>query len=328
MQTILVSQTNPEAFSSLQEAILSIDDSHQEKIRILIEPGIYEEKVFIRKENIEIVGSGREKTIFRYGDGARKPRPDGEGEYGTFNTAVIMFAGKDITVKDLTIESTAGPGDVAGQALAIYVSADRCSFHHCNFLGWQDTVFVGLTGSKPMLPDFFTESSVNIIHKAARSYFYDCFISGDVDFIFGPNVAFFEKCEIFSRKRQSEANSYITAANTPIDQEFGLVFSDCKLTGDAAQESVYLGRPWRDFAKTAFLNCHMGAHIIPEGWGNWGKIKAEAVCSYIEHNNNGPGANTEKRVPFSKQITNPALSEYFSKENVLMGEDEWNPSAE
>ena len=129
MQTILVSQTNPEAFSSLQEAILSIDDSHQEKIRILIEPGIYEEKVFIRKENIEIVGSGREKTIFRYGDGARKPRPDGEGEYGTFNTAVIMFAGKDITVKDLTIESTAGPGDVAGQALAIYVSADRCSFH-------------------------------------------------------------------------------------------------------------------------------------------------------------------------------------------------------
>lgn len=328
MQTILVSQTNPEAFSSLQEAILSIDDSHQEKIRILIEPGIYEEKVFIRKENIEIVGSGREKTIFRYGDGARKPRPDGEGEYGTFNTAVIMFAGRDITVKDLTIESTAGPGDVAGQALAIYVSADRCSFHHCNFLGWQDTVFVGLTGSKPMLPDFFTESSVNIIHKAARSYFYDCFISGDVDFIFGPNVAFFEKCEIFSRKRQSEANSYITAANTPIDQEFGLVFSDCKLTGDAAQESVYLGRPWRDFAKTAFLNCHMGAHIIPEGWGNWGKIKAEAVCSYIEHNNNGPGANTEKRVPFSKQITNPALSEYFSKENVLMGEDEWNPSAE
>ncbi|MBO5337575.1 MAG: pectin methylesterase [Lachnospiraceae bacterium] len=328
MQTILVSQTNPEAFSSLQEAILSIDDSHQEKIRIFIEPGIYEEKVFIRKENIEIVGSGREKTIFRYGDGARKPRPDGEGEYGTFNTAVIMFAGKDITVKDLTIESTAGPGDVAGQALAIYVSADRCSFHHCNFLGWQDTVFVGLTGSKPMLPDFFTESSVNIHHKAARSYFYDCFISGDVDFIFGPNVAFFEKCEIFSRKRQSEANSYITAANTPIDQEFGLVFSDCKLTGDAAQESVYLGRPWRDFAKTAFLNCHMGAHIIPEGWGNWGKIKAEAVCSYIEHNNNGPGANTEKRVPFSKQITNPALSEYFSKENVLMGEDEWNPSAE
>lgn len=328
MQTILVSKTNPKAFSTLQEAVLSIDDSHQEKIRILIEPGIYEEKVFIRKENIEIVGSGRDNTIFRYGDGARKPRPDGEGEYGTFNTAVILFAGSDITVKDLTVESTAGSGDVAGQALAIYVAADRCSFYHCNFLGWQDTVFMGLTGSRPMHPDFFTQSTVNINHEAARNYFYDCFISGDVDYIFGPNIAFFEKCEIFSRKRQSEAESYITAANTPAGQEFGLVFSECTLTGDGDEASVYLGRPWRDFAKTAFINCHMSSQIKPEGWGNWNKIKAEACCSYIEYNNNGPGACTAKRVPFSRQLTNPATSDYFSKENVLMGEDNWNPIPE
>lgn len=325
MQTIIVSKTNPDAFSSLQEAVLSIDDSHTDKIRILVEPGIYEEKVFIRKENIEIVGSGRENTIFRYGDGARKLRPDGDGEYGTFNTAVILFAGKDITVRNLTVESTAGPGDVAGQALAIYVAADRCSFYHCAFLGWQDTVFTGLTGSKPMYPDFFTESNVNIVHKTARNYFYDCFISGDVDFIFGPNVAYYDNCEIFSRKRQSESHSYITAANTPIDQEYGLVFSECKLTGDADTASVYLGRPWRDFAKTVFLNCHMGNHICPEGWGNWGKVKAEAVCSYIEYNNDGPGASTDKRAPFSKQLTNPALTEYFSKENVLAGEDNWLP---
>lgn len=326
MQTIIVSKTNPNAFSTLQEAVLSIDDNHQETVRIFIEPGIYEEKVFIRKENIEIVGSGRDNTIFRYGDGARKPRPDGEGEYGTFNTAVIMFAGKDITVRDLTVESTAGPGDVAGQALAIYVAADRCSFYHCNFTGWQDTIFSGLTGSNLMLPEFFTNSAVNMIHKTARNYFYDCFISGDVDFIFGPNVVFFDKCEIFSRKRKSEACSYITAANTPIDQEYGLVFSECRLTGDADTASVYLGRPWRDFAKTVFLNCHMDKHIIPEGWGNWGKVKAEAVCSYIEYNNDGPGAATEKRVPFSKQLTNPALTEYFSKESVLAGEDHWNPT--
>lgn len=325
METILVSKTKPAAFSSLQAAVNSIDDSHKETIRIFIEPGIYEEKVFVRKENIEIVGSGREQTIFRYGDGARKPRPDGNGEYGTFNTAVIMLAGSDIMVKDLTIENTAGPGHIAGQALAVYVAADRCSFYHCSFIGWQDTVFTGLTGSNPMLPDFFTSSTVNIIHKTARNYFYDCFISGDVDYIFGPNIAFFEKCEIFSRKRESEAESYITAANTPAEQEFGLVFSKCRLTGDGDNGSVYLGRPWRDFAKTAFLNCYMDTQICPEGWGNWGKIKAEAVCNYIEHNNSGPGANSGKRASFSKQITNPELTNYFSKENVLMGEDGWNP---
>ena len=325
MQTILVSKTNPNAFPTLQEAVLSIDDSRTETVRIQIEPGIYEEKVFIRKENIEIVGSGRDNTIFRYGDGARKPRPDGEGEYGTFNTAVWLVAGKDITVRDLTVENTAGPGSIAGQAIALYVAADRCSFYHCNFLGFQDTVFMGLTGSKPMRPDYFLNSSVNIEYEAARNYFFDCYINGDVDFIFGPSIGYFEKCEIHSRKRESEANSYITAANTPAGQEFGLIFFDCSLTGDGTASSTYLGRPWRDFAKTAFVNCFMDAHIIPEGWGNWGKIKAEAVCCYIEHNNNGPGAQPDKRVPFSKQITNPELVNYFSRENVLKGEDDWNP---
>lgn len=325
MQTIYVSKTNPNAFSSLQEAILSIDDNHQETIRIMIEPGIYEEKVFIRKERIEIVGSGRDQTIFRYGDGARKPRPDGNGEYGTFNTAVMMLAGSDITVKNLTVENTAGPGAIAGQALAIYVAADRCSFYHCDFLGWQDTIFLGLTGSNPMLPDYFTESSVNIIHELPRNYFYDCFINGDVDYIFGSNVGYFDNCEIFTRKRESEAKSFITAANTPAGQEFGLVFSNCRLTGDANNNSVYLGRPWRDFAKTAFINCHMDTLIHEEGWGNWGKVRAEAVCSYIEALNVGPGANSGKRVSFSKQLTNPEIAEYFSKENVLHGEDGWMP---
>ena len=325
MQTLYVSKTNPDAFASLQEAILSIDDNHQETIRIMIEPGIYEEKVFIRKENIEIIGSGREQTIFRYGDGARKPRPDGDGEYGTFNTAVMLIAGSDITVKNLTVENTAGPGSTAGQAIAIYVAADRCSFYHCNFLGWQDTVFLGLTGSKPMQPAYFTDSTVNIIHDLPRNYFYDCFINGDVDYIFGSNVGFFENCEIFTRKRESEAESFITAANTPAGQEFGLVFSNCRLTGDGNSNSVFLGRPWRDFAKTAFINCHMDAIIHEAGWGNWNKVKAEAVCSYVEALNVGPGANAGKRVPFSKQLTNPEIVTYFSKENVLQGDDGWRP---
>ncbi len=84
MTTIHVSKNDPSAFSTLQEAILSIDDRHDEAIRIEVAPGIYEEKLFIRKENIEIVGDDPLTTVFRYGDGAKKPRPDASGEYGTF----------------------------------------------------------------------------------------------------------------------------------------------------------------------------------------------------------------------------------------------------
>ena len=328
MQTIYVDKNRPDAFHSLQEAVLAVPDNREETMRICVAPGIYEEKVFIRKENLEIVGEDPETTVFRYGDGARKPRPDGSGEYGTFNTAVILLAGKNLHMENITVENTAGPGYLAGQALALYVAADRCSFHNCRFLGWQDTIFAGEAVTcrmkNLMLPDYFSNSSVPVEYPVLRNYFRDCYISGDVDFIFGPNVVFFDRCEIFSRKRRSEDRAFITAASTPAGQEFGLVFSHCRLTGDSEPESVYLGRPWRDFAKTAFVGCHMDGHICPEGWQNWGKSRAEALCSYVEYDNDGPGARTSARAPFSRQLTNPDLAEYYSRENVLSGEDGWN----
>ena len=236
MTTIHVSKNDPSAFSTLQEAILSIDDRHDEAIRIEVAPGIYEEKLFIRKENIEIVGDDPLTTVFRYGDGAKKPRPDASGEYGTFNTAVIFIAGKDITLRNLTIESTAGPGYLAGQALAVYAAADRLSCYNCRFTGWQDTIFNGdpmtCNMKKLMLPDFFQASEVPIVHKFYRNYFKDCYVCGDVDYIFGPNTAFFDHCEIHSIARVSEGKAYITAASTPAGQEFGLVFSHCRITGE------------------------------------------------------------------------------------------------
>ena len=329
MTTIHVSQNDPAAFHTLQEAVLSIDDSHDEKVRIEVAPGTYEEKVFIRKENIEIVGEDPRTTVFRYGDGAKKPRPDGSGEYGTFNTAVIFIAGKDITLRNLTIESTAGPGYLAGQALAVYAAADRLSFYHCRFLGWQDTIFTGdpmtCNMKKLMLPDFFQRSQVPIEHPFYRNYFRDCYVSGDVDYIFGPNTAFFDHCEIHSVARASEDRAYITAASTPAGQEFGLVFSHCRITGEEP-DSVYLGRPWRDCAKTAFICCELGDHICPEGWQNWGKIRAEVLSDYIEYGNYGPGADCSGRNPMSRCLVNPEAETYFSAANVLDGEDGWMPA--
>lgn len=283
MTTIHVSKNDPSAFSTLQEAILSIDDRHDETIRIEVAPGIYEEKLFIRKENIEIVGDDPLMTVFRYGDGAKKPRPDGSGEYGTFNTAVIFIAGKDITLRNLTIESTAGPGYLAGQALAVYAAADRLSCYNCRFTGWQDTIFNGdpmtCNMKKLMLPDFFQASEVPIVHKFYRNYFKDCYVCGDVDYIFGPNTAFFDHCEIHSIARVSEEKAYITAASTPAGQEFGLIFSHCRITGEEP-DSVYLGRPWRDCAKTAFICCELGIISVPKA-GRTGEKFVQKCCQII-----------------------------------------------
>lgn len=330
MKTIIISHSTYGDYKSIQDAVNSIPDNSSERYRIHIKPGIYEEKIFIRKNNIELFGEAPFTTIIKYGDSAKKLRSDSVTEYGTFNSAAILFAGSDITVKNITIENTAGPGNIAGQALAAYIAADKCSFYNCRFLGYQDTIFAGDCNDSAMknlmLPDFFTDSIVNIKHEVIRNYFHKCYIAGDVDFIFGPNCCYFEECEIFSKKRESEACSFITAASTPASQEYGLVFHDCKITSDDKPASVYLGRPWRNYAKTAFINCRLDAHIHPHGWHNWGKAEAEVLCGYVEYGNSGPGAQSHERASFSKQLTNPEIEKYYAIDRVFSYPDEWIPA--
>jgi pectinesterase len=103
------------------------------------------------------------------------------------------------------------------------------------------------------------------------------------------------------------------------------VFINCKLTGDAPKNSVYLGRPWRDYAQTVFINTEMGAHIKPEGWHNWGKPNAEETSYYAEFGSTGLGATTSQRVPWSHQLTEEKAAKY-TVESVLAGEDNWNPT--
>lgn len=325
---ITVSKLGDGDFKTIEEAILSIPDDHPDTITLNIKPGIYNEKLFIRKSNIKIIGEDPFTTIIRYNDGAKKLRADGS-EYRTSNTFTVLFAGTDIHIENITIENYAGFGENVGQAVAAYIASDRTAFYNCRFLAYQDTIFVGEINEsqleKLMLPDYFKDSTIPIMFPLVRNYFESCYIRGDVDFIFGSNTCFFNRCDIDSCELRSEDTAYITAANTPISQEYGLVFYECNLIGDAKENSVYLGRPWRNYAKTAFIRCNMDAHIKEEGWHNWDKPNAEVTCSYVEYANTGVGSNTKKRASFSKQLTNPGLSEYFNPSNVLCGSDNWRP---
>ncbi|HEY3405214.1 MAG TPA: pectinesterase family protein, partial [Ohtaekwangia sp.] len=117
-------------------------------------------------------------------------------------------------------------------------------------------------------------------------------------------------------------NSYITAASTTEGKSFGYVFLNCTLTANAEATKVYLGRPWRNYAKTVFLNCHLGAHILPEGWHNWSKPDAEKTTFYGEYNSAGPGGDNSKRVSWSHQLT-AEESKAYSAEKILQGTDHW-----
>jgi pectinesterase len=139
----------------------------------------------------------------------------------------------------------------------------------------------------------------------SRQYFTDCYIEGTTDFIFGASTVLFDKCTICSK-----SNSFISAASTPYGKSYGYVFLNCRLIATEGVTKVYLGRPWRDYAKVVFMNCELGAHIVPAGWSNWSGTSRDKTAFYAEFGNTGQGADNSQRVEWSHQLTKSQASEY------------------
>ena len=312
-------------YRSLSEALQTIPLDNTEPVTIYLHEGIYKEKLVIDRPYITIIGEGADKSVITYDHYARMVMPD-QSNRGTFRTQTLLVNTHDFTAKDITIENSSGFGKEVGQAIALYVDGDRNSFYHCKILGSQDTLFTGPLPPSAYQVGGFTGPLEFAPRINGRQYYYQCFIKGDVDFIFGSATAYFEECEIFSYKYDDDPSAsnpdeqkiygYITAASTPEGQEYGYVFDRCRLTGDCPPNSVYLGRPWRNFARTVFIECELGEHIRREGWHDWDKQEARGMVLYGEYLSHGPGANPSGRAEFSKQLTEKE-AEKFKKERIL-----------
>ena len=290
--TIVVSRDGTGNFRTLQEARESARAFMDYTVTIYVKNGVYKEKVIVPSwvENIDIIGEDRDKTIITYDDHANI------NKMGTFRTYTVKVEGSDITFKNLTIENNAAQ---LGQAVALHTEGDRLKFINCRILGNQDTIYTGA--------------------KFTRLYFKDCYIDGTTDFIFGPSTALFEDCIIHSKR-----NSYVTAASTPKEAKYGYVFKHCKLTAEPGVDKVYLGRPWRPYAYTLFIECELGKHIVLAGWHNWGKQSNEETARYMEYKNTGEGANASERVAWSKQLTKKE-AETVTVDAIFRTQSDWNP---
>ena len=290
--TIVVSRDGTGNFRTLQEAIESARAFMDYTVTIYVRNGVYKEKVIVPSwvENIDIIGEDRDKTIITYDDHANI------NKMGTFRTYTVKVEGSDITFKNLTIENNAAQ---LGQAVALHTEGDRLKFINCRILGNQNTIYTGA--------------------KFTRLYFKDCYIDGTTDFIFGPSTALFEDCIIHSKR-----NSYVTAASTPKEAKYGYVFKHCKLTAEPGVDKVYLGRPWRPYAYTLFIECELGKHIVSAGWHNWGKQSNEETARYMEYKNTGEGANASERVAWSKQLTKKE-AEAVTVDAIFRTQSNWNP---
>lgn len=292
---LVVAKDGSGDFFTVQEAINAVPDYRKNaRTTILIKEGSYKEKIIIpaSKNAVSLIGQGEVKIT--YDDYASKPNIFGENK-GTSGSSSCYIYAPDFYAENITFENTSGP---VGQAVACFVSADRAYFKKCRFLGFQDTLYT--------------------YGKGCRQYYDECYIEGTVDFIFGWSTAVFNRCHI-----HSIGNGYITAPSTDKGQKYGYVFYNCEITANSDVDKVYLSRPWRPYAQAVFIQCNMGKHILPEGWDNWRNKNNEKTVFYAEYKSKGEGANPGKRVAYSKQLKN---TEGYSIEEVLSGNDDWNPS--
>lgn len=320
---IHIAPDNTGDFVSIADALSSIPHGYTGESLLHIHRGVYRERVTITHPNITLVGDSCQDTVLTYDLSANMTMKDNTRR-GTFRTYSCFIDTHDVTFKNLSVANTAGPGPVCGQAIALYGDGDRLMFDNCRFLGGQDTLFTGPLPPKELEPGGFVGPKQFSPRVNGRHYYRNCYLEGDIDFVFGSATAYFENCEFFSKDIGKSVNSYVTAASTPQGQTYGYVMEGCRFTGSCPPRSAYLGRPWREYAQTVLINCYMDQHIFPEGWHDWGKTMARDTCFFAEYNSFGPGGDMTFRPAWVHRLTWEELP-FYSRQRVLAGDDGWQP---
>ncbi|TVU14432.1 hypothetical protein EJB05_37900, partial [Eragrostis curvula] len=298
----------PCSYSTVQAAVDAAPNYTAGHFVIKVAAGIYNENVVIpyEKTNILLVGEGMGATVIT---ASRSVGIDG---LGTYDTATVAVIGDGFRARDITFENSAGAG--AHQAVAFRSDSDRSVLENVEFRGHQDTLYA----------------------RTMRQFYRRCHIFGTVDFIFGNSAAMFEECIIKTVPRAEGARKTarnVVAANGRIDpgQTTGFVFRNCTIDGNKEfvelfqtkpqSYKLYLGRPWKEYARTLYVSCFLGTVLRPEGWLPWRGDFALRTSYYGEFDSRGPGANPRARVEWSNQTPEKHVR-FYSVENFIQGH-EW-----
>nr|XP_023896785.1 probable pectinesterase/pectinesterase inhibitor 51 [Quercus suber] len=308
------------SYKTVQDAVNAAPNNTVDGKRfvIRIKAGVYEEivRVPLEKKNVVFLGDGIGKTVITGSLSVGQPG------ISTSSSATVSVLGDGFMASGLTFQNTAGPDkdNQSHQAVAFKSSSDFSVVENCEFLGNQDTLFA----------------------QALRQFYKSCRIQGNVDFIFGNSASFFQDCQLLVVPRQGdpekgEHNTVTAHGRTDPGQSTGFVFHNCLINGteeylklynsNPKVHNNYLGRPWKEYSRTVFIQSNLGALLSPQGWLPWSADSDFGLKTlyYGESGNTGPGSTPSQRVTWSTQIPAQHIDTY-SVENFIQG-DQWIPSS-
>ncbi|XP_007038413.2 PREDICTED: pectinesterase 2 [Theobroma cacao] len=265
----------------------------------------------VYKENLEI--GNKLKNIMLVGDGLRYTIITGSRSVGggstTFNSATVAVAGEGFIARGITFRNTAGPQN--HQAVALRSGSDLSVFYRCGFEGYQDTLYV----------------------HSQRQFYKECYIYGTVDFIFGNAAVVLQNCMIYARRPMDKQKNIVTAQgrtdpnqNTGISIHNSRVMAANDLTPVLSSFKTFLGRPWKEYSRTVFMQTYLDSLVDPAGWFEWDGDFALNTLYYGEYKNIGPAAPTSRRVTWKgyRVITSATEASKFTVTNFIAGRS-WLP---
>ncbi|XP_027941366.1 putative pectinesterase 10 [Vigna unguiculata] len=285
-ETIIVGKEGDATFSTIQEAIDSVKINNDQWIKIHIQAGLYIERVTIPREKSCIIleGEGNSTTTISYADHRSI------NHNATFTSLASNVVASGITFKNSynlvnKRYKSYNVGSKIEQANAARLHGDKYFFYNCSFLGYQDTLY----------------------DHWGRHYFKDCYIEGEIDFIYGSGQSFYENCWINVIGRFHSAG-YVTAqGRTSPDDPDGFVFEGGSLIGNG---KVNLGRAWKAYSRVIFHKTYFSDIVTPQGWNAWHYAGNESGITYAEVDCEGAGADTSKRVPWMKTLNASEMEEF------------------
>ncbi|XVE73474.1 hypothetical protein DITRI_Ditri11bG0120700 [Diplodiscus trichospermus] len=301
---MVIAQDGSGDFTTISEGISAAPSFSSTRFRIKLSAGIYNENIVINKEktNLTIMGDGMDTTIIT---GCRSS-DDG---IKTFDSATVEINGDGIVASGMTFQNTAGPGKE--QAVALLTNADYLAFYKCRITGFQDTLYA----------------------KRGYQFFRECEIYGAVDFIFGDATAVFQSCYILARKPQARQSNTVTAQGREVSTgQGGFVIHNCmigatsELTASEYPVKTYLGRPWKDFARTVVMQSYLDNSIDPQGWLQFDSRGSDLDLYYAEYDNRGPGSATYDRVKWKGYRVIDSIEAYQFTVREFIDGDTWIPA--